>query len=76
MHSSVKFDTIMGRVKRGGYIFVWWIGDHPPPHVHILVNEKVIVKWDLESHKAISGNPSRRLLKLIEELVKDGRFKD
>jgi hypothetical protein len=25
----------MGRVRRSGYIFEWWIGDHPPRHVHI-----------------------------------------
>jgi hypothetical protein len=25
----------MGRIRRGGYIFEWWIGDHPPRHIHV-----------------------------------------
>jgi hypothetical protein len=25
----------MGKVHRGGYVFEWWIGDHPPRHVHV-----------------------------------------
>jgi len=25
----------MGKVRRGGYIFEWWIGDHLPRHVHV-----------------------------------------
>ena len=25
----------MGKVRRGGYVFQWWIGDHPPRHVHV-----------------------------------------
>ena len=26
---------LMGKVRRGGYIFEWWIGDHPPRHLHV-----------------------------------------
>ena len=25
----------MGKVRRGGYLFLWWAGDHQPPHVHV-----------------------------------------
>ena len=25
----------MGKVRRGGYIIVWWAGDHEPRHVHV-----------------------------------------
>ena len=25
----------MGRVRRGGYIIKWFIGDHAPRHVHV-----------------------------------------
>jgi len=25
----------MGKVRRGGYIFEWWIGDHKPRHIHV-----------------------------------------
>ena len=25
----------MGKVRRGGYVFEWWIGDHPPRHIHV-----------------------------------------
>ena len=41
----------MGKVRRGGYIFVPWKGDHSPRHVHIYRDGALIVKWDL-----IAGN--------------------
>jgi len=22
-----------------GYIFIWWIGDHPPRHVHVYYDD-------------------------------------
>ena len=25
----------MGTVRRGGYIFEWWIGDHTPRHIQV-----------------------------------------
>src|SRR4051812_32427997 len=25
----------MGRIRRGGYVFEWWIGDQPPRHIHV-----------------------------------------
>jgi hypothetical protein len=25
----------MGKLRRGGFVFVTWIGDHGPYHVHV-----------------------------------------
>ena len=58
----------MGKLRRGGYIFIWWIGDHSPRHVHVYRNGKLIVKWDLDNKKAMKGNAPRRVVVLIEEL--------
>lgn len=58
----------MGKLRRGGYIFIWWIGDHSPRHVHVYRNGKLIVKWDLDNKKAMKGNAPRRVVELIEEL--------
>ena len=58
----------MGKLRRGGYISIWWIGDHSPRHVHIYRNGKLIVKWDLDNKKAMKGNAPRRVVELIEEL--------
>ena len=58
----------MGKLRRGGYNFIWWIGDHSPRHVHVYRNGKLIVKWDLDNKKAMKGNAPRRVVELIEEL--------
>jgi hypothetical protein len=29
----------MGKIRRGGYIFIWWIGDHAPRRVIELIEE-------------------------------------
>ncbi len=61
----------MGKIKRGNYIFLSWIGDHGN-HVHVYHNKKLILKWDLDENKAMVGTPSKRVLKIIVELQKEG----
>jgi hypothetical protein len=62
----------MGKIRRGGYIFLTWKGDHSPRHVHVYRDGKLILKWDLENGQAMMGKPTRRILELIEELQNDG----
>lgn len=62
----------MGKTRRGGYIFLAWKGDHPPRHVHVYPDGKLVVKWDLENRKAMRGEAGARVLELIEELEAEG----
>lgn len=62
----------MGKQRRGGYVFITWKGDHPPRHVHVYRDGKLVVKWDLDNQKAMKGAANRRLLKLIAELELEG----
>ena len=64
----------MGKIRRGNYVFVTWIGDHPPRHVHVYRDSRLVVKWDLENHVAMQGQASSRILKLIAELEAEGRI--
>jgi len=62
----------MARIRRGGYIFLTWIGDHSPRHVHVYRDGKLIVKWDLENKLPMEGEASGRIVILIEELDAEG----
>ncbi len=62
----------MGKERRGGYIFVWWKGDHPPRHVHVYCDGALVVKWDLDNKKPMRGQASRRVIELIAELEAEG----
>ena len=62
----------MTRIRRGGFIFLAWAGDHTPYHVHVYRDGILLLKWDLERNQPMAGTPSRRLLKLIQELVNEG----
>ncbi len=62
----------MRKVHRGGYVFLTWIGDHTPRHVHVYRDGKLLVKWDLENWVPMVGSASRRVLALIEELQSEG----
>jgi hypothetical protein len=66
----------MGKLRRGGYLFVSWIGDHPggSRHVHVFRDGRLIVKWDLDHDRALEGRPTRRILALIAELRLEGRL--
>jgi len=63
----------MGKIKRGNYFFVSWIGDHGH-HVHVYKDHKQILKWDLEENKAIKGVSQKRILKLIRQLKWEGKL--
>lgn len=62
----------MGKVRRGGFVFVTWKGDHEPDHVHVYRDGKLVVKWDLEHGAAMKGRATRRVLRLITELREEG----
>lgn len=62
----------MARVRRGGYIFITWTGDHAPRHVHVYRDGGLVVKWDLENNKPMRGIATRRILNLIDELESEG----
>jgi hypothetical protein len=64
----------VGKIRRGGYVFVSWIGDHTPRHVHVYRDGTLVVKWDLENRRLMKGEASRRILKLIEELESEGNL--
>lgn len=64
----------MGKIRRGGYLFNTWIGDHSPYHVHVYQNGKLIVKWDLENEIPMKGKATARILKMISELREEGKL--
>jgi hypothetical protein len=64
----------MGKIRRGSYVFVSWIGDHAPRHVHVYRDKKLVVKWDLEHRVAMRGRATKKILRLIAELESEGRL--
>jgi hypothetical protein len=62
----------MAKIRCGGYIFLTWIGDHTPRHVHVYRDGKLVVKWDLDNSIAMEGAITARILRLIEELQFEG----
>jgi len=62
----------VARIKRGGYIFVTWQGDHPPRHAHVYRDARLVVEWDLDNKLPMVGRPPRRVIELIEELETEG----
>ena len=62
----------MGKIRRGGYVFLTWKGDHGPRHVHVYRDRKLVVKWDLEHGMPMKGAADRKILRLIGELETEG----
>jgi len=58
----------MSKIRRGGFIFLAWIGDHTLRHVHVYRKGKLVLKWDLVNKEAMDGVPSRKVLELIKQL--------
>ena len=66
----------MGKIRRGGYILEWFIGDHVPRHIHIYDSKhKFIGRLDLDRMVGLEGwMPDRKLVKLIQDLRGEGRL--
>jgi len=62
------------KIRRSNFVFVEWKGDHLPRHVHVYKGRRLVLKWDLENRRVIEGIPTRRMLKAIASLVKEGRL--
>lgn len=55
-------------------MFVTYIGDHAPRHVHVYRDSRLVVKWDLDHDEAMEGQINRSILKQITQLRKEGRL--
>jgi hypothetical protein len=64
----------MVKIGRGNYVFVTYIGDHSPRHVHVYQDGSLVVKWDLSNRCDMEGESTRRIRELIEELEQEGRL--
>jgi hypothetical protein len=64
----------LGLIRRGGYLFITWKSDHPPRHVHVYRNRRLVVKWDLDGQRPMEGFASRRLLEIISALEAEGKL--
>ena len=66
----------MGKVRRGGYMFIWWIGDHRPRHVHVFdKNDQLITRVNLETLQPMDiSKIEGKILVLIRQLQDEGRL--
>jgi len=68
--------SLMGKVRRSGYVLEWFIGDHEPRHVHVYdAKGRQIGRLDIDRLVGVEGwMPDRKLVKLIEDLRREGRL--
>lgn len=71
---TAKGTLYLGRIRRGGFLFVTWIGDHAPRHVHVFRDGRLVLKWDLDRALPMEGAASRRLVKLLNRLEREGKL--
>lgn len=62
----------LSKIRRGGYLFVTWIGDHAPRHVHVYRDRKEVMKFDLENFHVMSGKSEKKIISLIHRLINEG----
>ena len=62
----------MGKIRRGNFVFVTYVGDRSPRHMHVYRDANLIVIWDLESSCDMEGKSTRKIRDLISELKAEG----
>jgi hypothetical protein len=61
----------MGRIRRGGYLIDWWIGDHRPKHVHVYRDGVQVAKVEIPGLLVLSGTMNRQLRQILEQLIEE-----
>jgi hypothetical protein len=64
----------MVKIKRANFLFVTFKGDHTPRHVHVFKDDRIVLKWDLEHDRLLSGVYWRKVVDIIAALVEEGRL--
>ena len=66
----------MGKVRRGGYIFEWWIGDHAPRHIHISdSNGELLGRVAVDTGASLDAwTPPKKVLDILRQLRDEGRL--
>jgi hypothetical protein len=66
----------MGRIRRGGYYFEWWIGDHPPRHVHVSDGRgRFLGRIAVETMKPLDDwKPPQKVVDIIRQLMEENRL--
>ena len=62
----------MAKIRRENYVFLTWIGDHSPRHVHVYRDGKLLLKWNLDASVPMKGRATAKLVRLIDVLRKEG----
>jgi hypothetical protein len=62
----------MPKIRRGGYVFLAWKGDHGARHVHVYRDGRLVMKWDLDRGVVIKGSENRRVREIVAELRAEG----
>ena len=61
----------MGRIRRGGYLIDWWIGDHRPKHVHVYRDGVQVAEVEIPGLLVLSGTMNRQLRQILEQLIEE-----
>jgi hypothetical protein len=66
----------MGRKRKGGFLFIWWDGDHAPRHVHVHdQNGRFLGRVRLDNLAPLDEwQPSREVLRLIQAMLDQGEI--
>ena len=66
----------MGRIRRGGFFIVWWIGDHSPRNVHVYDSaERFLGRGEIPSGEPMDDwKPTKKVLQILAELTEEGRL--
>jgi hypothetical protein len=64
----------MAKLRRGGFVFLTWKGDHSPRHVHVYKDARLLVKWNLDDWVPMKGRATARILALIRQLEREGHL--
>lgn len=70
LETIIKYDNILcvPEWKRGGYVIRLYLNDHPPLHVHVFKDGKLVARYDVENHVFLLGSEARHFGRIKKAL--------
>ncbi len=56
----------------GGYVIRMYSNDHPPLHVHVFKDGRLVARYDLESGRFMPGSDERHAGRILRSLRRAG----
>jgi len=69
LETLIKHDNVLRCPSgNGGYVIRLYLNDHPPLHVHVFKDGKLVARYDVQNHVFLPGSEAKHFGRITRAL--------